>query len=308
MAKKKSDTYVLSDAFIQAARYYSPAIIREAVLKYQAYALYQDETPSTSQEVNMLLGLYKDFIDNARQRYMNCKKNGAKGKSSGIKGGRPKTPKKPQDKPQDEPLYEDVVEDVYDNVDAFVEVGGNEKENENRVDYDNADAYAVDNSFGDDSGYVDSYDNEEPDYDDEVEIPDDDWDDYDEDYLEEDDKPMPTNGSNGLRHYQETSKPNTNSIVSQGGEPLQVKDNPTSFDKVPNPNLTTNKKEIERVYEENLKILQYYDTNNLDFDQKSREALRLATSALMSMTNVTFEQAKKYLSIIRETHRKNNGK
>ena len=101
MAKKKVETYVMYYSFIQSAKMYGAKIFREAVLKYQEYALKGKVKPSESNEVNFLINTAKQQIDNAKERYARCKANGELGKDSGSKGGRtPKTPKEPQEEPQ----------------------------------------------------------------------------------------------------------------------------------------------------------------------------------------------------------------
>ena len=286
MAKnnKNQKTFVVFDSFIQAAREYSPSIFRQAVLKYKDYALYGDDTPSESNEVNMLMAIVKDSIDRAKERYEKCIKNGSKGKEHGWKGGRPKktpeeTPNKPQEKPLSKPLYEDVDEAV------------GKYEEEDRFDYADVDSYAsgyvdVDR---DDSGYEDAYatGNEDDDWDEE-DYDDEDTDDYEEEDADRDEETYPTS---------------IDTTGSKSIDTLRERVKPTFSCEKPNPILPTSKVELQREYETNLSILYQYDLNHQDFDETSRAALRGATNALMKLSNLNFEQAKQVISAARSQYR-----
>jgi acetamidase/formamidase len=78
---------------------------------------------------------------------------------------------------------------------------------------------------------------------------------------------------------------------------------PTFSCEKPNPILPSSKVELQREYETNLSILHQYDLNHQDFDETSRAALRGATSALMKLSNLNFEQAKQVISAARSQYR-----
>lgn len=288
------------DSFVQAAREYSPSIFRQAVLKYKDYALYGDATPSESNEVNMLMAIVKDSIDRVKERYENCIKNGSKGKEHGWKGGRPKktpeeTPKKPQEKPLSKPLYEDVDEGV------------GKYEEEDRVDYAAVEAYASGNVDvdRDDSGYEDACatGNEDDDWDEE-DYDGEDTDDYEEEDADWDEETYPTSiDTTSRKYYKDTSNSTTTYPGSKGIDTMRERVKPTFSCEKPNPILPSSKVELQREYETNLSILHQYDLNHQDFDETSRAALRGATSALMKLSNLNFEQAKQVISAARSQYR-----
>ena len=275
MSEIRLKSFLMYNTFYEAAEHLSDSEFREAVLKLRDYALYHDETPANSKAVAMLLEMFKEPTDAARERYENCIRNGNKGKNYGWLGGRPrKDGQKPQRKPQEKPLNVNEDVDVYGN--------RNIKEKENRNFYDKVDVYA--------DGNV------EVDVNDEVEV-----------YLDEEEEPIQGDSSNGLGDYLETLEPITNPDYYQQDREPQPEREDIAFSNKPNPILPTNRQELLRVYEENLNLLQKYDVNHWDFDSQSKESLRLATLALMKINNISFEQAKEHIAAVRSQLRQDNG-
>ena len=275
MSDNRIKSFLMYDSFYESAKYLNDAEFREAFLKLRDYALYHDETPANSKNVAMLLEMFKEPTDAARERYENCIRNGQKGAEHGWKGGRPrKDGQKPQRKPQEKPLNVNVEVDVYGN--------RNIKEKENRNFYDKVDVYA--------DGNVDGYVN------DGVEV-----------YLDEQEEPIQDDSFDRLGDYFETIESITNPDYYQLDREPQPERRDIAFSNKPNPILPTNKQELLRVYEENLSNLQLYDENNWEYDSQSKESLRRATLALMKINNLSFEQAKEHIAAVRSQHRQDNG-
>lgn len=158
--------------------------------------------------------------------------------------------------------------------------------------YVNADAYA--------DGYVEVDDDDK-----EEGYPDEDWDDEEEEYYDEDEEPLPTsNSTNKTRNYTGIIEPITNNGYNSQGRESQPEKEDIAFSNKPNPILPTNKQELLQCYQDNLNLLQQYDANNWEYDSQSKESLKLATSALMKLKNLSFQQAKEHISTVRSQQRR----
>ena len=285
------------NSFIEAADWLSGDDFKDFIKMLRDYALYGELRESDNPSINALMTMAKPNLDSARNRYEAAKKNGEKGKKDGWKGGRPRktpeiTPEITPEKPQSKPLNDNVEVDVNDNV----EVDRNEKEN--RDFYDTVDVYA------DGDVEVDDYGTDNAD-----DYPDEDWYEEEEDNLDEDEEPIPSDSSNGLGDYLETIKPNThNDYYQQDREPQpDSEDIALSNKPISNLSLPTNRQELLQCYQESLNLLQQYDINHWEYDSQSKESLRLATSALMKIMNISFQQAKEHIAAVRSQHRQDNG-
>ncbi len=271
------------NSFIEAADWLSGDDFKEFIKMLRDYALYGELRESDNPSINALMTMAKPNLDSARNRYEAAKKNGEKGKENGWKGGRPrKTPEITPEKPQSKPLN--------------VDVDRNRNAKENRYINDNVDVYA--NSDVE----VDDYETDNVE-----DYPDEDWDDEEKGYYDEDEEPLPaSNSTNRTRDYTGLLEPITNNdYYSQGREPQPERED-IAFSNEPNPILPTNGQELLQCYKENLNLLQQYDINHWEYDSQSKESLRLATSALMKIKNLSFQQAKDYIARVRSQHRQEN--
>ena len=84
------NTFIMFKSFVNGIRQFDDKTIAEAFLAYADYAL-EGKLPETDNPVvKLALESHMPNIDAAKLRYVNCTKNGMKGKKYGKLGGRPR--------------------------------------------------------------------------------------------------------------------------------------------------------------------------------------------------------------------------